>query len=202
MLTHTRRIALTLPLLAAFACSSDDGQAQVDMRDAQIGWTATNEAAASGHGAFTSQIPAGQEGEILVACSGGGEMHVVGTMNADDDFQLDTSFDGCIDDDVIINGDLTLVVSLDVDVDIDDDGADDDDIADDDHIAAGIVMDYDGSLELDGRVEGRCIVDAELRAKAVVFENFAALGVATSGTICGHEADLVIRGEADDVDDA
>ncbi|MBK8234961.1 MAG: hypothetical protein IPK74_05355 [Deltaproteobacteria bacterium] len=196
MLTHTRRFASTLPLLAVIACGSDDDREQVDMRDAQIGWTATNEAAAAGHGAFTSQVPAGQEGEIVVACSGGGEMRIVGTSNAEDDVQLDTSFDACVDDDVIINGDLALVVSLDVDVDVDDDGADDD------HIAAGIVMDYDGSLQLDGRVEGSCIVDAELRAKAVVFENFAALGVATSGTICGHEADLVIRGEADDVDDA
>ena len=126
MLTRTRSLALSLPLLATIACSSDDGATQVNMRDAQIGWTATNEAAAAGHGAFTAQVPAGQEGEILVACSGGGETRVVGTLNAADDFQLDTTFDGCIDDDVIIDGDLTLVVSLNVDVDIDDDGTDDD----------------------------------------------------------------------------
>lgn len=197
MLTNTRISALMLPLLAALACNSSEND-QVDMRDAHVGWTATNEAAAAGHGAFTTQVPAGQEGDIVVACNGGGQMHVVGTMNADDDFQLDTSFDGCIDDDVIINGDLTLVVSLNVDVDIDDDGTDEDDVEDPDHIAAGIVMDYDGQLELDGRVQGSCTVDAELRAKAVVFENFAALGVATSGTICGHDADLVVSGEADD----
>lgn len=95
--------------------------------------------------------------------------------------------DDCISDGVIINGVVSIVAVADLDVHIDDDDDEED------GLDASVVIDYDGVLELDGDIEGTCSIDAEVTAHAVVFEHFASAGVTVEGTVCGHDADEIVR---------
>jgi hypothetical protein len=176
---------LALALLAPLGCD-DDSDDDVDAREAEIGWTATNRAMASGHDDFAAQVELTASGDLQATCAGGGSMYMVGRMNEVDDFRLDVEFDECVADDVMIDGSVTLVASVDVDVDIDGD--------DGDH--AGAAVDWDGDLVLSGDVEGTCSIDASVRAGALVFDDFAAAGVTVEGHICDHDAELVVHGEA------
>lgn len=188
------KILISTMLLLPLACGGNDDDPMTP-RDAEVGWTAMNHAVAQGHDDFSAQVQLATDGELLVSCPAGGNMHLVGHMNELDDFRLDVSFDQCASDDVRIDGDVTLVARVDVDVDID--GGD----GEPDHAGAGIVVDYDGLLVFDGDVEGSCSVDATVRAGAIVFDGFAAAGVTVTGHICDNDADLVVRGEADDEHD-
>jgi hypothetical protein len=180
---------LALCVLVPFGCDPDnDGRFEVDERDAEVGWTAMNHAAAGAHDDFSANVELATEGDVELECEGGGSLLVTGRMNAADDFQLDFDYDGCVDDDVVIDGSVSLVASVEVDVDIDGDAGD--------HAAASVVVDYDGQLTFDGAVEGSCTIDASIRAGAVVFEDFAAAGVEAEGHVCDHDASVVITGEA------
>lgn len=179
-----------LPLAAltllSLACGDldDEPDDPIEVRDAQVGWQAANHSVESAHGRFAADVSHGEEGEIAIACDGGGMLALSGRMNAGDDFVFTARFDGCVDDGVWIDGEVELVASVDVSIDI---GGDDDD-----HAGAIVILDYSGRLDFEGRVEGTCIVDAELRAAALVFGDFAAAGVRAEGTLCGHAADDVI----------
>lgn len=186
-------LLLALALVAPFGCD-DDGDNDVQPREAEVGWTATNHAVARGHQNFAAHVVVATDGELQVACEGGGSMLVAGRVEDGNAFTLDLDFDGCVDDDVVIDGTLTVVANLDVDVDIDDDDDDPD------HAGAAVVVEYDGLLVFDGDVEGSCSIDATVRAGAVVFEGFAAAGVSVEGSICGNDADDVIDGDVDDDD--
>lgn len=181
------RITLGLALLAPFGCDDDESD-DVDEREAEIGWTATNHAMAAGHDSFAAQVELTTSGDLQTSCEGGGSMYLVGRMNEADDFRLDVEFDGCVADDVMIDGTVTLGASVDVDVDIDGD--------DGDHAGAAVVVDWDGDLVFSGDVEGTCSIDASVRAGALVFDDFAAAGVSVEGHICDHDAELVLHGDA------
>jgi hypothetical protein len=195
-------IALTVALLMSmpFACDKgDDGSDDIEPREAEASWHASNQALASGHHKFDAEVRRGEDGEVRVDCEDGGILVLSGTMNENDDFQLDATYDGCIQDGVIIDGDLTFIASLDVDIDLD--TTDDDEDGDEDHAAARLLLDYQGRLEYDGDVEGTCVVDAQLHAQAVAFDDFAGAGVTAEGTICGHDASIVLGVQAHDDDD-
>lgn len=179
------RLALALAMAVAPSLSCGDAD-DIDVRDAQTSWTATNRAVAAAHTNFSAHVVFGDHGEVSAGCSGGGLVHLVGTMRAEHDFELDAQFDACVEDGVVINGDLT--VTADVDVDLDD--------IDDGHGGASVlvVVDYQGKLELDGDVEGTCTIDAQVHAGAVAFEQFFAAGVTVEGSLCGHDAAAVIHG--------
>jgi hypothetical protein len=184
-------MTLGLALFAPLGCDDDDSD-DVDTREAEVGWAATNHAMASGHDSFAAQVELTASGDLEASCEGGGSMYMVGRMNDEDDFRLDVDFDGCVADDVMIDGTVTLVASVDVDVDIDGD--------DGDHAGAAVIVDWDGDLVFSGDVEGTCSIDASVRAGALVFDDFAAAGVTVEGHICDHDADIVVHGDAHDVD--
>lgn len=182
---------LALCVLVPFGCDPEnDGRFHMGERDAEVGWTAMNHAAAGAHDDFAASVELATDGDVELDCEGGGSLSVTGRMNAADDFQLDLDYDGCVDDDVVIDGSVRLVASVDVDIDIDGDEAD--------HAAAQVVVDYDGHLTFDGDVEGTCAIDATVRAGALVFDDFTAAGVTAEGHVCDHVASVVITGEADD----
>ena len=179
---------LALCVLVPFGCDPEnDGSDDVDTREAEVGWTAMNHAAAGAHDDFAANVELATDGEVELDCEGGGSLFVTGRMNADDDFQLDLDYQGCASDDVVIDGSVSLVASVDVDVDIDGD--------DGDHAAAQVVVDYDGHLTFRGDVDGSCTIDATVRAGAVVFDGFAGAGVTAEGHVCDHDASVVITGK-------
>jgi hypothetical protein len=196
--TKTRLVlAMAMAFALPLGCGDDgddDGDNQLDERQAQTSWSAANHAAASAHSDFAANVVLGQHGDISIACDGGGLLHVAGTMNETHDFDLDVSYDDCIEDGVMINGNVSIVAVVDVDLDLDDDDDDDPlDDDDDDGLAARVLVDYEGLLQLDGDIEGTCVIDAQVRAETLIFEHFASAGVSIEGTVCGHDADDVIH---------
>lgn len=189
MKSASTRLFVAMAFVLPLACGGDDDNDNddLDQRQAKESWSAASHSAASAHSDFAANVVLGEQGDISVACQGGGLLHVTGTMDEANQFDLDISYEDCIDNGVMINGDVSIVAVVDVDVDIDDDDNEDD------SVQAHVIVDYDGLLELDGDVEGTCIVDAEVRAGAVIFDHYAGAGVTIEGTICGHEASDVVR---------
>lgn len=171
---------IVLALSAPLACASDDEPAQVDVRDAQVGWQATGDALALAH----TQLEAHYNGrDLVVDCPGGGSSLVSRETTDVGNFEFHAEFTACSVDDVTIDGDLTVHTA----VAIDEHGTGNEG-------SIAVLIDYDGHLELGGSIDGACTVAAQLRGGAVRIDGKASAGARVDGTLCGHAADVVVEG--------
>jgi hypothetical protein len=180
------RFALSFALAAVSACDDADARRsmpELDVSEAETSWYAANHAVAVAQTGLLERVEAGERADILVRCPGGGRMRLVGESNAAQDFQLDAMFEDCIDEGVMLGGDLTIVASVELEGDLPEDGG-----------AATVFVDYQGRLRLDGDVEGACAIDAQVRAPALALDTYGVGQTVVEGTVCGHEAAAVVSG--------
>lgn len=183
---RTSKLAWALIPALATPVGCDDGGVgdPMAMREAEAGWYSANHAVALAEPELLDRIETHTRGDILVRCQGGGRMRLVGEENEADDFELHAMFEDCIDEGVMIGGELAIVASVDLG-----DGA-----LPEDGGAGSLFVVYDGRLRLDGDAEGSCPIDVQVHAPAVSYSELSGLGVDIEGTVCGHDAYAVIQG--------
>ncbi|HWB79246.1 MAG TPA: hypothetical protein VG755_30000, partial [Nannocystaceae bacterium] len=149
-----------LALAAPFACASDDDDAShdLDVRDAQLSWQATGEVLAVAH----AQLDARDDDQAGVVCPDGGTVSVSRSTAGVGDFELTATFDACIVDDLLIDGELAVHTA----VAIDEEGTGNDG-------SIAILIEYDGELDFDGDISGGCTVAAQLHGGAVRIDGHA-----------------------------
>jgi hypothetical protein len=177
------RFTLLAALATAVACSDGGDAEAIGTRDAELGWYAANHAVAVAQLGLLDRLDAGERGDILVRCADGGRMRLVGESNHQDDLQLDAMFEDCIDEGVMIGGDLTIVASIEHPVELAEGGG-----------SAGVFVDYRGRLRLDGDAEGACEIDVQVRTPAPGVVAPSDDEIAIGGTVCGLDARAVLQG--------
>jgi hypothetical protein len=182
------RFLCALSLTAVLACNSDDAD-EIELRDAQVSWDATSRVLADARIQLDLDNPGQYDGTLTMDCAEGGTLHVTRQRESSDEFELVATFAGCSHDGLTMDGELSLAASIAADVDEADELRDG---------SLAVLVEYAGWLELTGDVEGLCVVDAELRVGAATIDDRTTVGVAVSGTLCGHDAADVVRDEAQD----
>jgi hypothetical protein len=162
-----RIVALATPL----ACSGGAHDEPIGIRDAEAGWYAANHAVAVAEPELLDRMAAGIVADILVRCPDGGDLRLVGEGEGDHDLAIDATFEDCIDNGVMIGGELGIVAAIDA--------------------RDMVSVDYQGRLQLDGDVEGRCAIDVQVEVPALGDEPAMEIG----GSVCGQDAYAVIHGQ-------
>ncbi|HWB75128.1 MAG TPA: hypothetical protein VG755_09230 [Nannocystaceae bacterium] len=186
MVRSTKLVLALIPALATPLGCDDGGLGDpMAMREAEAGWFAANHAVALAEPELLERIDTHTRGDILVRCLDGGRMRLVGEENDANDFELTAMFEDCIDEGVMIGGELNIVASVELgDAALPEDGG-----------AGSLFVAYDGQLRLDGDAEGSCAIDVQVHAPAVSYSELAGIGVEVEGSVCGHDAYAVIHGQ-------
>lgn len=177
--------ALIPALATPLACDEGGLGDTVAMRDAEAGWYAANHAVAIAEPELLDRIDAHDRGDILVRCPDGGRLRLVGEQNDANDFAMQAMFEDCMDEGVMIGGDLDIVASVGLgDAALPEDGG-----------SGTLFVAYNGHLHLDGDAEGSCEIDVDVHAPAVSHSDLVGIDVQVEGSVCGHDAYAVIHGQ-------
>jgi hypothetical protein len=167
--------AAFLTVLLAGCSEGSDGNAE----EAGKGWRAANTALAGGTAEFQSTVEQGVDGDLEAACPQGGSVHLTGSFEDDDRYDLTVGFDHCTSEGVTIDGEMSMTAIIEVT------GS-----------SSEVRFDYVGMLDFSGEVELRCGIDVEGRVAASSDGNMATAEAEFSGTVCGVSADAAIRASA------
>jgi hypothetical protein len=167
---RTAVLARILALATPLACSGGAHDEPIGMRDAEAGWYAASHAVAVAEPELLARIDAGIVADILVRCPDGGDLRLVGEGDDAHELAIDATFEDCIDNGVMMGGELGIVAAIDE--------------------REMLSVDYQGRLRLDGDVEGRCAIDVQVQVPELGEEPVTAIG----GTVCGQDAYAVIHG--------
>lgn len=186
MVRSTKLVLALVPALATPLGCDDGGLGDpMAMREAEAGWYSANHAVALAEPELLDRIDTHAHGDILVRCKDGGRLRLVGAQNDENDFELQAMFEDCIDEGVMIGGELEIVASVSLgDAALPEDGG-----------AGTLLVAYDGHLRLDGDAEGNCPIDVQVHAPAVSYGDLTGLDVDVEGSVCGHDAYAVIHGD-------
>jgi hypothetical protein len=176
-----RAISHTLVLfsLTLGGCAQDDG----DIESAAQGWRAASIALDGANAELEAEADVDGHGDVTVACPGGGQLRIVGTYSVESGAEgqhvaeeADVEFDGCVAEGIAIDGSLHVVAS----------------VATSEH-AVTVDIDYSGTLQWSGELEGTCDFDVEGHIATETAGGDLDVRVELSGTVCGADADAVVE---------
>lgn len=172
---NLHRTLVTLALLVP-ACS-DGGEPDANTTR---GWRATSLAIGDQQADWEHAVDA--EGNLAVdwSCADGGGATIEGSYAGENEFDVSISFEGCKADGVVISGSLEMHA-----------------IAEVSEGYTHVEFDYGGTLSWSGEAQGSCSIDMNAEVTTRVSDDEIDVDLAFAGSVCGYDAEAVVRGSVE-----